>query len=158
MDRDKFFSKCLIEFSCKATWSWAFVFWEIFNHSFNFSACNCVHPRSGAETGRTPCPKGGGQEGLPHVQGQGQWPRVPDCDGAGTAKRSYPASKVRGACREEIPSVQGQGWRREELPRVQVGAAAGRSYPTPLSLRPGTAAGRTNRTSKEPSLHQRRRA
>ena len=46
-------------------------------------------PRSGAEAGRTPCPRGGGQEELPHVQGQGQWPRVPGCDGAGTAKRSY---------------------------------------------------------------------
>ena len=28
--------------------------------------------RSGAEVGRTPCPKGGGQEELPHVRGQGQ--------------------------------------------------------------------------------------
>ena len=35
-------SKCLIEFSCEAIWSWAFVFWEIFDHSFNFSACNWV--------------------------------------------------------------------------------------------------------------------
>ena len=50
-----------------------------------------------------------GQEELPHVRGQGQRPRVPGCDGAGTpekshasprsgatAERSYPASKVRG--------------------------------------------------------------
>ena len=51
-------------------------------------------PRSGAEAGRTPCPKGGGQEEVPHVGSQGQRPRVPDCDGAGTAKRSYPASEV----------------------------------------------------------------
>ena len=27
----------------------------------------------------------------PHVRGQGQPPRVPDCNGAGTAERSYPA-------------------------------------------------------------------
>ena len=27
------------------------------------------HPRSGAEAGRTPFPRGGGQEELPHVQG-----------------------------------------------------------------------------------------
>ena len=76
-------------------------------------------PRSGAEPGRTPCPKGGGQEELPHVRGQGQRPRVPDCDSAGTAERSYRASEVRAGGPEEIPSVRGQGWRQEELPRVQ---------------------------------------
>ena len=53
-------------------------------------------PRSGAEAGRTPCPKVGGQEVLPHVRGQGQQLRVPGCDGAGTAYRSYPAAEVRG--------------------------------------------------------------
>ena len=37
----------------------------------------------------------GGRE-LPHVQGQGQRPRVPGCEGAGTAERSYPASEVGG--------------------------------------------------------------
>ena len=57
----------------------------------------------GAEAVRTPCPKGGGQEELPHVRGQEQRPRVPGCDGAGTAERSYPASKVRGSGREELP-------------------------------------------------------
>ena len=72
---------------------------------------------------RTPCPKGGGQEELPHVRGQGQWPRVPDCGGAGTAERSY-------------PRVRGQG-------------SAERSYPTPPRPRPGAAAGRSNPTSKE---------
>ena len=41
-DRHQLFSKCLLEFSCKAIWSWAFVFWEIFDHNFNFSACNQV--------------------------------------------------------------------------------------------------------------------
>ena len=41
-DRHSLFSKCLIEFSCETTWSWAFVFWEIFDHRFNFSACNWV--------------------------------------------------------------------------------------------------------------------
>ena len=29
-DRCLIFSKCLIEFSCEATWSWAFVCWKIF--------------------------------------------------------------------------------------------------------------------------------
>ena len=28
--------------TCEAIWSWAFVFWEIFYDSFNFSACNWV--------------------------------------------------------------------------------------------------------------------
>ena len=57
-------------------------------------------PRSGAEAGRTPCPRGSGQEELPHVQGQGQ--RL----GAAT-----PTSEVRGGGREELPRVQGQGRR-----------------------------------------------
>ena len=48
-----------------------------------------------------------GREELPHVRGQGQWPRVPGCNGAGTAKRSYPKSKVRGDGQEEPPHVQG---------------------------------------------------
>ena len=76
-------------------------------------------PRSGAEAGRTPCPKGSGQEELPHVQGQGQQPRVPDCDCAGMTEKSYPASEVRGGGPEEIPSIRGQGRRREELPFVR---------------------------------------
>ena len=65
--------------------------------------------RSRAEARRTPCPKGGGQEELPHVRGQRGRPGVPDCDDAGTAERSYPASEVRGGGREETPSAQGQG-------------------------------------------------
>ena len=32
---------------------------------------------------------------------------MPGCDGAGTAERSYPASKVRGGSWEEQPHVQG---------------------------------------------------
>ena len=32
-----------------------------------------------------------------------QQPRIPDCDCAGMAERSYPASEVRGGGREEIP-------------------------------------------------------
>ena len=31
--------KCLIEFYCEAIWSSAFIFWKIFDHSSNFSAC-----------------------------------------------------------------------------------------------------------------------
>ena len=67
-----------------------------------------LRPRPGAEARRTACPKGGGQEELPHVRDQGQRPTVPGCDGAGTAERSYPASEVSGG-QEETPRVRGQG-------------------------------------------------
>ena len=71
-----------------------------------------------------------GQEELLHVQGQeGQRPRVPGCDSAGTAERSYPASGVRGGDKRSYPASE-------------VRAAAGRSYPT----------------SKERWLRRRRRA
>ena len=81
-------------------------------------------PRSGAEAGRTPCLKGGSQEELPHVRGQGQRPRVPDCNGTGTAERSYRTSEVRSSGREEQPHVQGPMAARaqeglEELSHVQ---------------------------------------
>ena len=59
------------------------------------------------EAGRTPCPKGGSQEELPYIRGQGQRPRVPGCDGTGMAERSYPTSEARGGGREEQPHVQG---------------------------------------------------
>ena len=58
---------------------------------------------------------------------------MPDCDGAGTAERSYPASKVRGGDERSYPMSE-------------VGSAAGRSYPMPPRLRPGLAAGRSNPT------------
>ena len=64
-------------------------------------------PRSGAEAGRTPCPRGGGQEELPHIRGLGQRPRVPGSDGAVRAERSYPTSEVRGDGWEEQPHIQG---------------------------------------------------
>ena len=54
-------------------------------------------------------PKGSGKEELPHILGQGQWPRVPDCNSAGMAERSYPCPRS-GGSPEEIPSVRGQGW------------------------------------------------
>ena len=34
------FSKFLVEFTCEAIWSWAFVCWKIFYYSFNFHACD----------------------------------------------------------------------------------------------------------------------
>ena len=75
--------------------------------------------RSEAEVGRTPCPKGSGQEELPHVRGQGQWPRVPDWDGAGTAQRSYPASEVSGGGREEQPTTEGRGDDERSYPKPE---------------------------------------
>ena len=60
------------------------------------------------------------REELPHVRRQGQRPRVPGCNGAGTAERSYPASEVSGGGWEELPASEVRGRSREEL-------AAGRS-------------------------------
>ena len=87
--------------------------------------------KSGAEAGRTPCPKGSGQEELPHIRGQGQRPRVPDCSGTGTAERSYATSKVGGVAERRYPvsEVRGgdersyhtsdvRGSRQEELPHA----------------------------------------
>ena len=68
-----------------------------------------ARPRSRAEARRTPSPRGSGQEELHHVRGQGQQLRVPSCDSAGTAKRSYPTSKVRGGGQKELPHSRGQG-------------------------------------------------
>ena len=82
-------------------------------------------PRSGAEAGRTPCLKGGGQEESLHVRGQGQRPRVPDCHGAGTAKRSYPVSEVRGAAERRYPEPEVKGGRWEELPHAPKPEARG---------------------------------
>ena len=77
-------------------------------------------PRSGAEAGRTPCPRGGGQEELPasKVRGGGR-----ECQAATVqerprgatlrprsgvaAKRSYPTSEARGGSQDELPHSQG---------------------------------------------------
>ena len=91
-------------------------------------------PGSGAEAGRTPCPRGSSQEELPHDRGQGQRPRAPGCDSAGTTERSYPTSEVRGSGREEKPHLQGVVAARaqeglEELFHVKVRGAAVRRSP-----------------------------
>ena len=70
---------------------------------------------------------------------------MPGCDGAGTAERNYPASKVGGAAKRRYPAFEVRGSNE-------------RSYLTLLSPRPGAVAGRTNPTSKELWLHRRRRA
>ena len=38
-----------------------------------------------------------------------RWVRVPGCNGAGAAERSYPTSEVMGSCREELPPARSQG-------------------------------------------------
>ena len=69
-----------------------------------------------------------GRKELPHVRGQGQQLRVPGCDGAGTAERSYLVSEIRGG-REETPRIRGQGQPGEDTPRLRSEAVAERSYP-----------------------------
>ena len=71
------------------------------------------------EAGKTPCPKGGGQEELPHVRGQGGRPR-------GDTQRPRSGAATRG-----------------DTLRPRLGAADGRRYPTPLSPRPGVTGGRS---------------
>ena len=53
----------------------------------------------------------------PHVRGQGQWPRLPGCDGTGMAERCYLTFKVRGGSWEKQPHVQGvvAAWTQEGL-------------------------------------------
>ena len=100
--------------------------------------------------GVTPCPR------------QGQQPRVPDCDGAGTARgdtqyprsrsvagRSYPTPphpRPGAAAGRSNPHPRPGAAMRGVTPRPRSGAAVGRRYPTPLS--PRAAAGRSNHTTE----------
>ena len=72
-----------------------------------------------------PMPKGSGQEELPHVRGQGQWLRVPDCDGTGMAERRYPASEVGGCDERSYPTSEVRGGSREEIPHAPSPEARG---------------------------------
>ena len=106
-----------------------------------------------------------GREELPHVRGQGQKPGGPHTRRA-AAKRSYPTSKVRGSCREcqtataqerreELRRVGDQGGRpRGDTQRPRSGATTRGVTPCPRS----GVGGRSNTTSKEPWLRERRRA
>ena len=107
-----------------------------------------------------------GREELPNVRGQGQklerphargvaakrsyptlrsgqWPRVPGCDGTGSAKWSYPTSEARGGSREELPPARGQGQRpRGATPSPRSGGCVGAGGPrgaTPCSRSGGMA-------------------
>ena len=57
---------------------------------------------------------------------------MPDCDGTGTAERSYPASEFRGCGGEEIPYApkpEARGGSREEQPTPEARGSDERSYP-----------------------------
>ena len=64
------------------------------------------------------------EQRRPHVGSEGQQQRVPGCEGAGIAERSYPTSEVRGSGQEELPHAAGQGLRREDKPHIQGAVAA----------------------------------
>ena len=83
--------------------------------------------------------QGGSREEIPSVLGQGRWgeelprvrgrrqqPRVPDCDSAGTAERSYPTSEVREGGWEEIPHApmpEARGSCQEDQPHAMAAQA-----------------------------------
>ena len=94
-------------------------------------------PRSGAEAGRAPCPRGSGREELPHVRGQGWQPKgVIPCPRSGVAaQRSYPASTVRG-CGRECQAVTAQEQLRGATPAQGQGLWLGGAAPGGATLRP----------------------
>ena len=63
-----------------------------------------------------PMPRGGGQKELPHVQGKGQRPRVPGCDGAGTPRGATPCPRLGAAAEKSYPTSEARGSGREDLP------------------------------------------
>ena len=63
-------------------------------------------------------PEGRWPRGVIPRPRSGQWPRVPGCDGAGMAERSYPSLRSGAAAGRSYP-------------KSEVGAVAGRRYPTP---------------------------
>ena len=91
--------------------------------------------------------------------GQAAERRYPASEVRGGDKRSYPTSEVRAGGQEELPHApkpEARGSGRDELPHArgqgqQPGGAT-------LHPRPGALARRTNPTSKEPWLRERRRA
>ena len=74
-------------------------------------------PKIRGRSQEDPMPEGWWPRGITPCPRSGQWPRVPGCDGAGTAERSYPASEARGGGWEEQPHVQGvvAAWAQEGL-------------------------------------------
>ena len=85
-------------------------------------------------------------------------PRVPDCDSAGTAERSYPKSKIGGMAKSRYLASKVRGGDERSYPASEVRGGSLEEIPYAPSPRPGVAGGRTNPTSKEPWLHGCRRA
>ena len=59
---------------------------------------------------------------MPYVRGLGQWWKVPDCDGSGTAERRYstpPRPRPRAAARRRNPMPEARGGGGEDQPYVQ---------------------------------------
>ena len=86
------------------------------HHAWPRGATPCL--RSGAEAGRTPSPMGSGQEELPHVRGQGQRQKVPDCMAQERRRGATPRTRSGGwggRPRGDTPASEGQGPGREEL-------------------------------------------
>ena len=54
-----------------------------------------------------------GREELPHVRGQGQRPRVPGCDGAGMAEKSYPSPRSRAVAGRSYSASEVRGCGQE---------------------------------------------
>ena len=121
-------------------------------------------PYRGVAEKSSPSPKFrvGSREELPHVRGQGRWPRgTTPCLSSGAAKRSYPKPEVRAVAKRSYPTPEVRAGGREEQPHAQgqphVRGRGQRRGATPCP-RPGVAAGRSYPTSKEPRLCRRRRA
>ena len=102
-----------------------------------------------------PMPEGRRPKELPHIRGEGQWLRVPGCNGVGTAQRSYPVFEIRVTAERSYPASEVRGSDERSHPASKVGAAARRSNPRP---RPGVAARSTKPMSKEQWLRGPRRA
>ena len=74
---------------------------------------------------------------YPTSEVRGKWPRVPGCDGAGTAERGYPTSEIRGGGQEggaapppRRGSCAGAGKPRGAIPRSRSEGEAVRRYPS----------------------------
>ena len=86
-----------------------------------------------------PVPEGRRPRGATHVRGQGQWPRVPDCDGAGMAERSYPTSEDGGAAKRSYPASEVRGSEERSYPASEV--RGGGQEEIPHALKPGARGG-----------------
>ena len=83
-------------------------------------------PRSGAEAGRTPCPKSSGWEELPGVRGQGRWPGRASPRPHARGQRQRPGGPTP---RPRSGGCPGTGGPRGAIPRWRSGRAAVRRYP-----------------------------